>query len=46
MDGTFATCPPDFYQVYIIHAQKSGQNNLYLPVVYALIKKTKTKETY
>lgn len=42
MDGTFATCPREFYQVYIIHAQ-IGHGNI--PIVYALLQ-NKTKETY
>ncbi|CAF4578278.1 unnamed protein product, partial [Rotaria socialis] len=25
MDGTFDTTPPNFKQVYLIHAQKFGQ---------------------
>ncbi|KAL4122931.1 hypothetical protein QTP88_015172 [Uroleucon formosanum] len=42
MDGTFATCPRGFFQVYIIHAQ-IGESSL--PIVYVLLQ-NKTKETY
>lgn len=42
MDGTFATCPRGFFQVYVIHAQIGEKS---LPMVYVLLQK-KTKETY
>lgn len=42
MDGTFSTCPSEFYQVYIIHA---SINNLIIPVMYALLQR-KNKDTY
>jgi len=41
MDGTFATCPQDFFQVYVVHAQ-IGENSL--PIVYALLQKKKLKK--
>ncbi|CAF4990064.1 unnamed protein product, partial [Rotaria socialis] len=34
MDGTFDTTPPNFKQVYLIHAQKFGQG---LPVAFCLL---------
>ncbi|XP_029348287.1 uncharacterized protein LOC115034906 [Acyrthosiphon pisum] len=42
MDGTFFTCPKEFYQVYIIHA---CIKNTSVPCVYALLQR-KTKEIY
>ena len=42
MDGTFSTCPSEFYQVYILHA---SINNLIIPVMYALLQR-KNKDTY
>lgn len=42
MDGTFSTCPFEFYQVYILHA---SINNLIIPVMYALLQR-KNKDTY
>jgi len=42
MDGTFSTCPSEFYQVYILHA---SVDNIIIPVVYALLQR-KNKETY
>lgn len=34
MDGTFKSCPPFFYQVYIIHGVSNGH---YIPLVYILL---------
>lgn len=42
MDGTFFTCPKEFYQVYIIHA---CIKNTSIPCVYALLQR-KNKEIY
>jgi len=42
MNGTFSTCPSDFYQVYILHA---SIENIIIPVVYALLLR-KNKETF
>ncbi|KAF0765135.1 Uncharacterized protein FWK35_00010141 [Aphis craccivora] len=42
MDGTFSTCPSEFYQVYTLH---SNVDNIIIPVVYTLLQR-ENKETY
>ncbi|KAF0748988.1 Uncharacterized protein FWK35_00020675, partial [Aphis craccivora] len=37
MDGTFATCPQDFFQVYVVHAQ-IGENMITIDFEQAVIK--------
>ncbi|CAF4668553.1 unnamed protein product, partial [Rotaria socialis] len=44
MDGTFHTTPPNFKQVYLIHAQKFGQGTC-LPVAFCLLP-NKSGKTY
>ncbi|KAG0440788.1 hypothetical protein DMUE_1492 [Dictyocoela muelleri] len=42
IDGTFKSCPPEFYQIFVIHTKILGK---ILPMAYILLK-NKTKEQY
>ncbi len=36
MDGTFKTCPKNFYQIYNIFGKKKNSNNI-IPLMYILM---------